>query len=89
MLPNRWKDIFAFIHDNSLHITRLDVAYDDHTGILDIERIADDVQSQRYVSCMRWWEVTRSSQRVSCQAGSPKSKVLVRIYDKAAERRRR
>ena len=85
-LPNKWKDIFQFIHGCSLHITRLDVAYDDHTGILDIERVASDVQAQHYVSCMRWWEVTRSSQGVSCQVGSPKSKVLVRIYDKAAER---
>ena len=30
-LPNKWKDIFQFIHGCSLHITRLDVAYDDHT----------------------------------------------------------
>ena len=85
-LPDKWENIFQFIHGSSLHITRLDVAYDDHTGILDIERIASDVQAQHYVSCMRWWEVTRSSQGVSCQVGSPKSKVLVRIYDKAAER---
>jgi len=84
-LPDKWENIFQFIHGSSLHITRLDAAYDDHTGILDIERIASDVHAQRYVSCMIWWKVTRSSQGVSCQVGNPKSKVLVRIYDKAAE----
>ena len=86
MLQNKWEDLFQFIHGNSLHITRLDVAYDDHTGILDIKRIAEDVRNQRYSSCMRWWEVTDSSTGTSCQIGSPKSKTLVRIYDKAAER---
>lgn len=85
-LENKWDELFAFIHGNSLHMTRLDVAFDDHTGILDIERVAQDTQEQRYVSRMNWWEVTRSSKGISCQIGSPKSKVLMRIYDKAAER---
>ena len=31
-----WEGIFSFIRDNGLKITRLDVAYDDHIGILDI-----------------------------------------------------
>ena len=85
-LSDKWQTLFAFIYSNSLHITRLDVAFDDHTGILDIERIADDTQAQRFVSRMKYWEVVRSSGGTSCQIGSPKSKVLVRIYDKAAER---
>ena len=29
---------------NSLYITRLDVAYDDHTGVLDIDQIAENVK---------------------------------------------
>lgn len=85
-LPGKWVDLFRFIHGNSLHMTRLDVAYDDHTGVLNIDQIAEDVELQHYVSCMRNWSVTRSSLGTSCQIGSPKSKVLVRIYDKAAER---
>lgn len=85
-LPGKWEDLFAFIHSNDLHMTRLDVAFDDHTGILDIERIAQDTENQRYVSRMSWWEVVRSCKGISCQIGSPRSKVLVRIYDKAAER---
>lgn len=85
-LPGKWNDIFSFIHDNCLHITRLDVAFDDHTGLLDIDIIAKDTEEQRFVSRMNFWQTTRSSQGVSVMIGSPQSKVRVRIYDKAAER---
>ena len=36
-----WEGIFSFIRDNGLKITRLDVAYDDHSGILNIREIAN------------------------------------------------
>lgn len=85
-LSNKWEDLFSFIHGNALHMTRLDVAFDDHTGLLDIDRVADDTQEQRFVSRMIWWEVVRSSKGISVFIGSPQSKVRVRIYDKAAER---
>lgn len=85
-LPNKWDDLLSFIHGNHLHITRLDVAYDDHTGILDIQRVADDTEAQRFVSRMKYWETVRSCKGINVQIGSPQSKVLVRIYDKAAER---
>ncbi len=73
-LSDKWQTLFAFIYSNSLHITRLDVAFDDHTGI-DIECIAQDTQEQRFVSRMKYWEVVHSSDGTSCQIGSPKSKV--------------
>ena len=85
-LPGKWETLFSFVHDNALHMTRLDVAYDDHTGILDIDRVAQDILDQHYISRMNCWEVLRSGKGTSCQVGSPQSKVLVRIYDKAAER---
>ncbi len=81
-----WDQLFRFIFKNGLHITRLDVAYDDHTGVLPLQRIADDVLEQRYVSRMNYWEVVRSSKGTTVQIGSPQSKVLIRIYDKAMER---
>lgn len=85
-LPNKWEDIFNFINSNDLHMTRLDVAYDDHTGVLDINKVADDTEALRFVSRMNYWETVRSSKGISVQIGSPQSKVLVRIYDKAAEK---
>ena len=67
-------------------MTRLDVAYDDHTGILDIDKIAQDTQDQHFISRMRYWETVRSANGVSVMIGSPQSKTRIRIYDKAAER---
>lgn len=81
-----WSGIFDFIERNGLKITRLDVAFDDHMGILDISEIAHDTRCQNYVSRSEYWEVLESSKGTTCQVGSPKSEVLIRIYDKAAER---
>lgn len=85
-LPGKWDELLHFIHENALHMTRLDVAYDDHTGILDIDRIAQDTQDQHFISRMRYWETVRSANGVSVMIGSPQSKTRIRIYDKAAER---
>ncbi len=81
-----WDDLFKTISDNELKITRLDVAFDDHSGILDIKQIYQDVVNQEYISKSNYWEVHLSSKGTSCQIGAPSSKVLIRIYDKAAER---
>lgn len=81
-----WNALFAWIHANELNITRLDVAFDDHTGVLPIADIVDDAQAGLFVSRMNYWETVLSSKGTTVQIGSPQSKVLIRIYDKAAER---
>lgn len=81
-----WEGLFSFIRDNGLKITRLDVAYDDHIGLLDIRQIVNDTQCGLYVSKSNYWETVLSSKGSTVQIGSPQSKVLIRIYDKAAER---
>ena len=73
-------------HPEEMNLTRLDIAFDDHTGILDIDRICDDVLKQNYVSRSREWECIFSSKGKSCVIGSPTSEIKIRIYDKAAER---
>lgn len=83
---NKWTTLFSFIRQWSLKITRLDVAYDDHTGVLDICQISSDTQCGMYVSKSDYWEVLVGSKGTTIQIGSPQSKVLIRIYDKAAER---
>lgn len=76
----------------SYNITRLDIAYDDHIGILDIYRIRQDIEDRNYTSKSKYSEITWSDnqvtdiQGITCQVGSSKSLVLVRIYNKAAER---
>ena len=76
----------------TMNITRLDVAFDEYDGMLDIDRICADVAAQKYRgkklydTQKTFWEVIQSSNGKSCQVGSPSSMVLVRIYDKLAER---
>lgn len=89
-LKNPWVDLFHFIFSNDLNIARLDVAYDDHSGVLDIKRVCSDVYNHLYISPFRTHEVTSSYRHniegLSAVIGSMKSMLLVRIYDKAAER---
>lgn len=77
---------FVFADDENRKFTRLDVAYDDHSGILDIGKIASDVLDQNFVSKASAWEAIFSSKGTSVVIGSQKSEFLIRIYDKARER---
>lgn len=71
-----------------MKITRLDIAYDDFSGVLDIERICDDTRprNHKYRAKTNYVQVIESTNGMSCDIGSPKSLVVVRIYDKLAER---
>ena len=83
-----YESLFALVQENpdEMHITRLDVAFDDHTGILDIERIFDDVRNQNFVSRFKKYEARIGSDGLSVYHGSKESLIFIRIYDKAAER---
>ena len=90
-LKNKWMDLFHFIFANNLNICRLDVAYNDHTGLLDIKRVCADTFNHLYISPFRTDSVTATHNKYGIEAlsatvGSMKGKILVRIYDKAAER---
>ena len=71
-----------------MKITRLDIAFDDFSGLLDIERICDDTRprNHKYRAKTDYAQVIESTNGLSCDIGSPKSLLLVRIYDKLAER---
>lgn len=81
-----WNDMFRWIHENGCKLTRLDVAYDDHTGVLPIGTIVEDTQAGMWISKSDYWETVLSAVGTSIFIGSPQSKVRIRIYDKAAER---
>jgi phage replication initiation protein len=83
-----WNEIFNkfCVEDNSHNITRLDVAYDDFTGIIPLEQIAELTRKQLYIAKARKWSVDYSSDGLSVYIGSNKSDVLIRFYDKASER---
>lgn len=91
------NDWLKFLHDIcdrdfKTTITRLDLAYDDHIGTLDLYRIAQDVQERNYTSPSKKAQIIWSDDQVhdvnglTVYIGSKSSDVMVRIYDKAAER---
>lgn len=83
-----WDELMQILYFNSgdYNVTRLDMAFDDHTGILDIDVLRDDTDDHLYVSRSRTWKVEYGSQGTTIYHGSPKSNMYIRIYDKAAER---
>lgn len=83
-----WFGLFQFIFQFGMNITRLDIAYDDHTGILPIDRIALDTYKREYVSKFNWHGVHLTSDGTSVELGGKLSKFRIRIYDKAAERKK-
>lgn len=89
-----WLELLSAICSKKgrCNVTRLDLAYDDHIGLLDIYRIESDVRDRNYVSKARSARITWSDdldediQGLTVEVGSRQSSVLIRIYDKAAER---
>lgn len=98
-----YKAIFDVILENwsedgdkrKMNLTRLDVAYDDFEGLLDIWTIYKATTSGGYVdnklvqgdfvSRFSTYNVTLSTKGLSCGFGSEKSNIYIRIYDKKAE----
>ena len=69
-----------------VHITRLDVAYDVYDDFLDIDKLCQHTLEQKYRSKMEFFQVIQSSNGKSLDIGSKASDVMIRIYDKLAER---
>lgn len=87
-----WMSLFEMIQRYDGNVTRLDLAYDDHMGVIDIRRLACDVRDENYRSKSKYAEITWSNdqdkdlQGMTVYIGRKSSDVLIRIYDKAAER---
>lgn len=87
-----WFELLEIIFRANGKITRLDLAYDDHTGVLDLNRIRYDVEDRNYVSKstkshLHWSDDQKTDIRgLTIYIGSNASPVLIRIYNKAAER---
>lgn len=88
-----YDGLFSFA-EKYCHVTRLDVAYDDHAGILDMDTLLFDYYVKKsFVSKANYHQVDISWNDSDCVSdgctlycGSFKSPFMVRIYDKAAER---
>lgn len=81
-----WESLLKFIYSSdTVNLTRLDVAYDDFKGILQMEQLLDALDQHHYIAKSRIWQAQYGSEGASIYHGSMKSDMLIRIYDKAAE----
>ncbi len=86
-----WGRLFQMALDTeNYHVTRLDVAYDDHSGILDMMKLIRKTERRHFVSKAHKGVITNSFSRdidaYSVMFGVKKSDMYCRIYDKARER---
>ena len=83
-----YEKLFKLVRDDpeNIHITRLDIAFDDMTGVFDIDHVCDEVRLEHFVSRTSTYQSIYSNAGNAVYFGSKKSNVFIRIYNKAAER---
>ena len=87
--------IFSEILDNysidpekrQMNITRVDVAYDDFSGIIDLEDLCSETMKLNFVSRFKDWQVITGNKGMAVNHGSNKSNVYIRCYDKRLEQK--
>lgn len=88
-----YNKLFSTIIDNysdnpdlrKMNITRLDVAFDDFSGVIDLKNLAIETQLGNFVSRFSDWECVVGNKGLSVNHGSKKSNIYIRIYDKRME----
>jgi len=98
-LDARWLDLPGVmryvLEDLKGHSTRVDVAFDDYDGLLDMDVVRAAMDARSYVSRAKCTDQYRSDRYArkygivrgeTCYFGSPRSDTQLRIYDKRAER---
>ena len=85
-----WEDIFFTILDEqeNYNVTRLDIAYDDWQGVLNIDKIYSETLKENFVSRFRTWSCINSNKGITVYLGSVQSAIRFTFYDKAKERER-
>ena len=71
---------------DNVHITRLDIAFDDMTGVLNIDTICDETREEHFTSRIKKYQSIYSNGGNAVYFGSKQSNIFIRIYDKASER---
>lgn len=89
--PIGWEALREIATASDAYTTRLDIAYDDFSGTLNLTEIKEMRDKDRYTSHLRRNQETRTGRRIedglTVSFGSPKSNVYIRFYDKAAEQK--
>ena len=85
-----YDSLFTILSDEpqDVKLTRLDVAYDDFSGLLDLDKIQNALWVGDYTCRSTKFNCQRGSDGQSVEIGSKKSDLFIRIYDKAQERGR-
>lgn len=72
------------------HVTRIDLAHDDHEGLLNIDTVIKETRKRNYIAKTRKNDkhehFNGKFEEVSVMFGRKSSDLYIRIYDKAAER---
>ena len=84
----KYENIFSecLYNPDACRLTRLDVAYDDSKGVLDIDQICDQTRQEHFTTRSKVHEVIYSNKGNAVYFGSKSSNILIRFYDKAKER---
>ena len=88
-----WQKLLDYAVENVDNITanRIDIAYDDFVGYLDMNKIIDDTRKKNFVSKFRSCQIIESFKNDSDETaytvehGRMKSDTYIRIYDKRLE----
>lgn len=71
--------------NRKMNITRLDIAYDDFSGCLDLPLLCRETQKHNFVSRFKDWQVIYGNKGIAVNHGSKASTAFIRIYDKRLE----
>lgn len=89
-----WLQNFArWVESKQGHATRLDVAFDDRSGVVSVDQVEQALESGQCVTRSRRWRVEKGGAIGSRDVGktvyfgTPQSKTQPCFYDKAAEQR--
>lgn len=89
-----YKKIFRIILDNynvdaskrDMNITRLDIAFDDFEGVLDLRLLCKECQLGNFVSILPDWHCDVGNKELAvCHGSRNSSNVYIRFYDKFLE----
>lgn len=70
-----------------MNCTRIDLAFDDFTGVLDLNHLVVETQKNNFVSRFQDWQCITGNKGLSVCHGSNKSNVYIRFYDKRLEQK--
>lgn len=73
-------------HTSQTNFTRIDIAFDDHDGLLEMDKLFWDTYNKNFVSRFKDYDLHVGSKGTSIEHGRKGSDVMIRIYDKAKER---